>query len=146
MSELVGMRCTSSVPMASNVRSTSRKLVLVARPARRRRHRVDEFGGDPVHVAPQMPVHLSARTVALADREPERRRQMGFRLARLAHAVRATSNSSFCLATSRSRVVPAMPSAHVAALRTRLGADGADQQLRAARLHGRRAQPAARIR
>src|SRR5258708_16844116 len=40
--------------------------------AGRGRPRVDEFGRYPVHVPAQMPVHLAARLVDRAEREPER--------------------------------------------------------------------------
>ena len=58
----VGIRCTSSAPTSAN-RRAGRQLGLGAREAGGGGHRVDELGGQPVHVVPQVPVHLGSRAV-----------------------------------------------------------------------------------
>ena len=66
------------------------------------------LGRNPVHVATQMSVNLRPRVVCrrrCANQNDVAR--CGSALPASAHAVRATSNKSFCLSTSRSSVVPA---------------------------------------
>ncbi|OOK78771.1 trkA-N domain protein [Mycobacterium kansasii] len=54
------------------------QLLLTTRPAGHRRHGIDVFGRDPVHVVPQVTMHLRACLIRRPEGEPERRPQVWF--------------------------------------------------------------------
>ena len=95
------------------------------------RHRVDDSGGDPIHVVPQVPMDLVAGVLRRTECEPERCGQVRFRFARF--GPRDASHVEQCIlfrdieiqCDAGEAVSPRRGAAQC------LGPDGADQQSRA---------------